>query len=183
MSMPDGRSVAGGANVAIPAPIIIITHFVNPHRLWFKYETCVRNGNAELEQLEQDLERHALKMGKLRLHLKGYQPERGEHVAIKHLTWNKWIRARVDAIDVVCGEGPKFVVWATDHGYGNCLGVRNKLQWIIQTFTHFTAYLWKRNPLGCDRCPKNWPNVKLCPYSKLALPTLFRPRNALTTLT
>lgn len=102
--------------LAIDAPIIILTHFINPHRFWFKYESSVMNGNEALDQLELDLQQHLLVMNQRRLYRAGYEPERGEHVAFKHLVWSKWVRARVDHIIEILGEGKKYLVWTTDHG-------------------------------------------------------------------
>lgn len=116
--LSDYRDAAekGSNSTAPQAPVIIFTHFINPHRFWFKYEACVINGIPALEQLEVELQKHVTLLNQRRLYQSGYQPDIGEHVAVNHLTWSKWIRARVDSIDVVGGEGTKFVLWATDHG-------------------------------------------------------------------
>lgn len=103
--------------VAGTSPIIIITHTINPHRFWFKYEDSVLNGNAPLEQLEIELQKHASLLNQRQLYQSGYEPEIGDLVVVKHLSWSKWIRARVDTIHVV-STGTKFVLWAIDHGYG-----------------------------------------------------------------
>lgn len=82
------------------------------------------NGNASLEQLEVELSKHASVLNQRRLYQSGYEPSIGELVAVKHLTWSKWIRARVDTIHVV-DTGTKFVLWATDHGYGGAINCKN----------------------------------------------------------
>lgn len=119
MSLFDGSGDTGkskGASGA-EAPAILITHFINPHLFWFKYESdVVVNVNKPLQDLEHELAEHVAALKKRSLYNSGYEPERGEHVALMHLTWKKWIRVRVDNTIECMSTGKKFSLWATDHG-------------------------------------------------------------------
>lgn len=99
--------------------VIEITQFINPHLFWFK---CTRNRRAmggarrsELDTLEAELDAYVVGLTDRQLSACGHRPRRGETVAVRHMVWNKWIRAHVDDV-LEFVDGPTFVLWAIDHG-------------------------------------------------------------------
>lgn len=111
---------------------IQITQFINPHLFWFKCCSPRRAtaaglaadvggvGSArELEALELLVAAHVERAGAddRQLNAAGYRPRRGELVAVQHLVWDRWVRARCDeAIELAGTAGWTFVLWAVDHG-------------------------------------------------------------------
>ncbi|XP_018800197.1 PREDICTED: uncharacterized protein LOC108975864 [Bactrocera latifrons] len=97
--------------------IISITHFINPHLFWYHKIDACSNDYHSIHRIEKEL-------AEFYNNHKGWQqairrPQLNTLVAVKFLTWNKLIRARVDHIasygkNVVEGQ---FIMWAVDYGF------------------------------------------------------------------
>ncbi|XP_054086503.1 putative ATP-dependent RNA helicase SoYb isoform X2 [Zeugodacus cucurbitae] len=97
--------------------IISITHFINPHLFWYhKVDACSEDYHTILK-IEKELgEYYNNRQGGTQAIRR---PQINELVAVKFLSWNKLIRARVDHIasfgkNVLEGE---FIMWALDYGF------------------------------------------------------------------
>lgn len=117
-SSPNGSLTAAADPPAKTTALIEITQFINPHLFWFK---CSGNrralGGAKptvLATLEAEVDAYVLSLTDRQLISMGYRPRRGETVAVRHMVWNKWIRAHVD--EVLEYNSQTFVLWAIDHG-------------------------------------------------------------------
>lgn len=92
--------------------LIHVTHFLNPHHFYYKYENDIFD--EELNELEYKIQLHALRWRKTKT--ENIKANIGEIVAAYNITWNKWFRAKVyDIIQDDC-EIIKYKVWAIDHG-------------------------------------------------------------------
>lgn len=90
---------------------IKITHYINPHKFYFKLEYGFSEQNSELTKR---LEEYALhKCGQ---YLTGYKPSIGEIILVFVQPWNKWVRANVDSIATFQNDAMKFILWALDDG-------------------------------------------------------------------
>lgn len=96
-------------------PVLIhITNFINPHLFWFKCAHTMQFGHRALDALETEIGLHVKENSS---RLGEYTPQLHETVALKHVTWNKWIRASVDLIrSSYRGTNTTFLLWAIDHG-------------------------------------------------------------------
>lgn len=88
---------------------IIITHYVNPHMFWFKYQKDARSEEI-LILLNEKLQKYVL--DNVRKH-EPYSPRIGEII----LCYNgeQWIRGKVDQ-RLTNPKETKFIVWAIDYG-------------------------------------------------------------------
>lgn len=93
---------------------IAITHYINPHVFWFRYESEIIN-NEELTALETHIAKHIATTSS------GdniYRPRPNEIVAVMQL--GKWIRAKVIQVTAATTGGTAspdhFTLWAIDHG-------------------------------------------------------------------
>lgn len=93
---------------------ILITHYINPHMFWFRYESDFIT-NEPLSQLEASLNTYSIELSKRKAQQGGYKAKIGEIVMVLHLGWQKWIRAHVDQIFEFY-DGHRYYMWAIDHG-------------------------------------------------------------------
>lgn len=86
---------------------IIITHYINPTMFWFKYQTdeCL-----PLLSHETALQAFANSIDSV-----GHHPVLEEVVLVKHLAMDKWVRCKVDKIEI--SDIPEYTVWVIDYGY------------------------------------------------------------------
>ena len=88
---------------------IVLTHYINPHMFWFKYEYHLLE-NIPLQSLELKIKNYAAEQS-----LDAFEPKVGQIVAFMNATWQKWIRVRVDMIPEGL-DGHIYILWAIDHG-------------------------------------------------------------------
>ncbi|CAD7088253.1 unnamed protein product [Hermetia illucens] len=93
--------------------LIKITHYINPHMFWYKYEDSFFR-NTELSKWEGRLS--ALLSNKPPLPTSCYRAQINEIVAVYNFSFNRWIRAKCDEIVQFTIANTKYVVWAIDYG-------------------------------------------------------------------
>lgn len=126
-----GQTIDADAPDALPrnAVRIQITQFINPHLFWFKCGNARRaaslglgtvDAQQQLATLEAQVAAYVERMAGCDRQLSslGYRPRAGEMVAVQHMVWDKWVRARCDEALEIRGAsgGWTFVLWAVDHG-------------------------------------------------------------------
>lgn len=90
---------------------INITHFINPHLFYFKFELGKTDESEEFGNL---LEKYALENAKY--YPTGYEPDIGEIVVVYFQSWRKWIRGKVDYIAEFLSKPSKYILWSFEHG-------------------------------------------------------------------
>lgn len=106
--------MSGRCNDDTEAKPIKVTHYINPHMFWFRYESSFFFDEPLLD-FENKVQTYGRKLNPANFQ-KGYEPKRGEVVLVMSPAWNKWIRAEVDNILTFQHEDKKFILWAMDHG-------------------------------------------------------------------
>ncbi|XP_053949152.1 uncharacterized protein LOC128857417 [Anastrepha ludens] len=96
---------------------VSITHFINPQLFWFHEISVPNEAYCEIKELEEQLQNY----------YKSHQPwTQAVHkpaidmlVAVKFLSWQKMIRARVEHIANFNknAHGGEFIMWAIDYGF------------------------------------------------------------------
>lgn len=99
----------------INSELIKITHFVNPHHFYFKYD----KGTLDDRQvkLEFQIQVHCLQWLKRRDEAGEFAPKIGDTVAMLYRPWNKYIRVLVDTIIDFVHCDKRYILWAIDLGY------------------------------------------------------------------
>lgn len=97
--------------------IISITHFINPHLFWYHRIDACSDDYYSILKIERELGEYYNNRQGCTQPIR--RPQLNDMVAVKFLSWNKLIRARVDYIasfgkNVVEGE---FIMWAVDYGF------------------------------------------------------------------
>lgn len=106
--------------------LIRITHYINPHMFWFKYETSFF-GKSKLLELDSKLQQYYCEDNDV-LSNRKYEPQIDEMVGVFNFSWNRWIRAKVDYIIEGISAPPKYILWAIDYG----VPLETNLRWIRQ---------------------------------------------------
>lgn len=90
---------------------IKVTHYVNPHEIWFKYDDSIEL--EEMLEIQETIEQ----LGIIRQRHFNHSPAVGEIVIVRYCfgSVNKFIRARVDFI-YEYRLGSEFILWAIDEG-------------------------------------------------------------------
>lgn len=102
--MRNSKNTESGININI-------THFINPHKFYFKFE----HGQSRIETcFETSLNNYCIEHAEYRN--PNYQPKINEIVAIFVPSLNKYIRANVDEILHFCNSESNYVLWALDEG-------------------------------------------------------------------
>lgn len=94
--------------------IIRITHFVNPHQFYFKYEDELFD--PALIELENKIHMYATAERKQQSSTKSWEFKKGDNVAVLSKAWTKWIRAEIDEIVEKLNGEIEYTLWSIDHG-------------------------------------------------------------------
>lgn len=89
--------------------MIEITHVINPHLFWFKYQDTQ---NADIENIELELRNYVGDSGDKMLTARdaGDKYKSEKYVAVYMNSKKKWVRAEIDV------AGDPSIVWAIDYG-------------------------------------------------------------------
>lgn len=93
---------------------IRITHFVNPHQFYFKYEDDLFD--PALIELEKQIHMCATAKRKQQSSTKSWELKKGDKVAVLSKAWTKWIRAEIDEIVEKLNGEIEYTLWSIDHG-------------------------------------------------------------------
>lgn len=92
--------------------LIYITHFFNPHHFWFKYVDENESNQVELCELDAKIHQYATKCRPS----KKLSWRIGDIIAAYNVTWNKWVRGKVENVIEVENGTPRYLLWAIDYG-------------------------------------------------------------------
>lgn len=92
--------------------LVHITHFFNPHHFWYKYADAKLSNLDELNELEAKIHEYATN----HRHDKNVFWRIGDIVATYSITWNKWVRGRVENVIESDNGTPRYSLWAIDCG-------------------------------------------------------------------
>lgn len=86
---------------------VTITHVVNPHQFYFKYNNCIRSA---FTQFDAELQLYGYELFDRKAYENGYTPTENELVLFYNVIFNKWIRGRVVSV------GREILLWCIDNG-------------------------------------------------------------------
>lgn len=92
--------------------LIHITHFFDPNHFWFKFTDPIQSNEAALSKLDAKIHEHAAKQR----HEKSKSWRIGDIIAAYNITWNKWVRGKVENVIEMENGTPRYFLWALDYG-------------------------------------------------------------------
>lgn len=92
--------------------LIHITHFFNPNHFWFKFTDTFQSNDDELSKLDAKIHEQVAQQQ----HEKKKSWRIGDIIAAYNITWNKWVRGRVENVIEMKNGTPRYFLWALDYG-------------------------------------------------------------------
>lgn len=92
--------------------LIHITHFFDPNHFWFKFTDPIQSNEAALSKLDAKIHEHAAQQR----HEKTKSWRIGDIIAAYNITWNKWVRGKVENVIEMENGTPRYFLWALDYG-------------------------------------------------------------------
>lgn len=99
---------------------ILITHIINPHMFWFRYDS-LNKANDVLYQIEKRLLKYVYNTSAIAAFPTGYEAKNGEIVLVQRNI--KWIRAMIDYTikNNDANKYKEYIVWSIDDGWVSVL--------------------------------------------------------------